>query len=155
MIDFMSNPQDLKFKETLTNKCLKSYTIDSIFDAYTAFDGNSYLASSLLSSYNIEIYNLANNSVTAVLKGLTSQLYIIRHYAQYSTSIDYLLATSTGKTLKVWNLKTYSECLTINNCHYGSYMYSSLLLFDDINKQNYVVTCSPNDYIKLWNFFFI
>ena len=31
-------------------------------------------------------------------------------------------------------------------------MYSSLLLFDDINKQNYVVTCSPNDYIKLWNF---
>ena len=152
MIDFMSNPQDLKFKETLTNKCLKSYTIDSIFDAYTAFDGNSYLASSLLSSYNIEIYNLANNSVTAVLKGLTSQLYIIRHYAQYSTSIDYLLATSTGKTLKVWNLKTYSECLTINNCHYGSYMYSSLLLFDDINKQNYVVTCSPNDYIKLWNF---
>ena len=152
MIDFMSNPQDLKFKETLTNKCLKSYTIDSIFDAYTAFDGNSYLASSLLSSYNIEIYNLQNNSIAAVLKGLNSQLYIIRHYAQYSTSIDYLLATSTGKTLKVWNLKTYSEYLTINNCHYGSYMYSSLLLFDDINKQNYVVTCSPNDYIKLWSF---
>lgn len=152
VIDFMSNPQDLEFKETLTNKCLKSYTIDSIFDAYTAFDGNSYLASSLLSSYNIEIYNLQNNSISAVLKGLTSQLYIIRHYAQYSTSIDYLLATTTGKSLKVWNLKTYSECLTINNCHIGSYMYSSLLLFDDKEKNNYVVTCSPNDYIKLWNF---
>jgi WD40 repeat protein len=31
-------------------------------------------------------------------------------------------------------------------------MYSALLLFDDINKKNYVVTSSPNDYIKLWDF---
>ena len=102
----MSNPQDLKYKETLSNKCLKSYTIDSIFDAYTAFDGNSYLASSLLSSYNIEIYNLQNNSLASTLKGLNSQLYIIRHYANYTTSIDYLLATSTSKSVKVWNLKS-------------------------------------------------
>ena len=31
-------------------------------------------------------------------------------------------------------------------------MYSALLLFDDVNNNNYVVTCSPNDYIKLWSF---
>ena len=151
-VDFLSNPQDLKFKETLTNKCLKSYTIDSIFDAYTAFDGNSYLASSLISSHNIEIYNLQNNTLVSTLTGLSAQLYIIRHYANYSTSTDYLLATSTAKSVKVWNLKTYTECLTINNCHYGSYMYSALILFDDLNKNNYVVTCSPNDYIKIWDF---
>ena len=151
-VDFLSNPQELKFKETITNKCLKSFTIDSIFDAYTAFDGNAYLASSLSSSYNIEIYNLQNNSLQATLKGLYNQLYIIRHYAQYSTNTDYLLSTTTGKTLKIWNLKTYTEYLTIKNCHSGAYMYSALLLFDEINKKNYVVTSSPNDYIKLWNF---
>ena len=152
LLDFMSNPQELKFKETITNKCLKNYTIDCIFDAFTAFDGNCYLASSLTSSYNIEIYNLDNNQLTTTLKGLLTQLYIIRHYPQYSTSIDYLLSSTTSKTIKVWNLKTYKECLTINNCHYGSYMYSALLLFDDVNKTNYVVTSSPNDYIKVWNF---
>ena len=151
-VEFSGNPQELKFKETLTNKCLKSYTIDSIFDAYTAFDGNSYLASSLLSNYNIEIHNLEDNSLVTVLKGLSSQLYIIRHYAQYSTSIDYLLSTSTSKMVKVWNLKTYTEYLTIKNCHSGSYMYSALLLFDDVNNTNYVATSSPNDYIKLWSF---
>ena len=151
-VDFLSNPQELKFKETITNKCLKSFTIDSIFDAYTAFDGNAYLASSLSSSYNIEIYNLQNNSLQSTLKGLYNQLYIIRHYAQYSTNTDYLLSTTTGKTLKIWNLKTYTEYLTIKNCHSGAYMYSALLLFDEINKKNYVVTSSPNDYIKLWNF---
>ena len=151
-VDFISNPQELKYKETITNKCLKSFTIDSIFDAYTAFDGNAYLASSLSSSYNIEIYNLQNNTLQSTLKGLYNQLYIVRHYAQYSTNTDYLLSTTTGKTLKIWNLKTYTEYLTIKNCHSGAYMYSALLLFDEINKKNYVVTSSPNDYIKLWNF---
>ena len=151
-VDFISNPQDLNFKETITTKCLKSYTIDSIFDAYTAFDGNAYLASSLSSTYNIEIFNLQNNSLQATLKGLNNQLYIIRHYAQYSTNIDYLLSTTTGKTVKIWNVKDYTEYLTINSCHQGSYMYSALILFDEANKKNYVVTSSPNDYIKLWNF---
>jgi len=149
---FNSNPQELKFKETITNKCLKSFTIDCIFDAYLAFDGNCYLASSLVSNYNIEIHNLKNNVLVTTLKGLNTQLYIIRHYADYSKSIDYLLATTTGKSVKVWNLNTYNECLTINNCHYGSYMYSALLLFDEYNKKKYVVTSSPNDYMKLWNF---
>ena len=150
--NFETSPQDLKYKETITTKCLKSFAIDSIFDAYYAFDGKCYLASSISSNYNIEIYNLENNSLTKTLKGLNSQLYIIRHYAQYSTQIDYLLSTSTSKSVKIWNLKTYQECLTINNCHSGSYMYSALLLFDDFNNKNYVVTSSPNDYIKIWNF---
>ena len=48
--NFETSPQDLKYKETITTKCLKSYTIDSIFDAYYAFDGKCYLASSILSN---------------------------------------------------------------------------------------------------------
>ena len=59
-IDFMMDPRDLKYKETITNKCLKSFTIDCIFDAFTAFDGNCYLASSHGSPFSIEIYNLLN-----------------------------------------------------------------------------------------------
>ena len=149
---FNTDPQELKYKETITKNCLKSYTIDSLFDAYTAFDGNCYLASSLSSSYNIEIYNLKTNKLTTTLKGLNSQLYIIRHYAQYSTSIDYLLSTTTSKSVKIWNLKTFTEYLTINNCYIGSYMYSALILFDVNNNKNYVVTSSPNDFIKLWSF---
>ena len=149
---FNSNPQDLKYKETITTKCLRSYTIDNIFDAYITFDGNSYLASSLSDTYNIEIYNLQTNKLQKTLKGLNQQLYIIRHYAQYSTNIDYLLATSLAKSVTIWNLKTYTEYLTIKNCHVGSYMYSALLLFDEINNKNYVVTSCPNDYMKLWNF---
>ena len=149
-IDFMMDPRDLKYKETITNKCLKSFTIDCIFDAFTAFDGNCYLASSHGSPFSIEIYNLLNNKVVATLN-ILKQIYIIRHYAQFSKRIDYLLTTTTEKSIKIFNLNTFKEHLTINNCYTGTYMYSALLLFDDLGVKNYVVTSSPNDYIKFWN----
>ena len=149
-IDFMMDPRDLKYKETITNKCLKSFTIDCIFDAFTAFDGNCYLASSHGSPFSIEIYNLLNNKVVATLN-ILKQIYIIRHYAQFSKRIDYLLTTTTEKSIKIFNLNTFKEHLTINNCYTGTYMYSALLLFDDLGLKNYVVTSSPNDYIKFWN----
>ena len=151
-MDFESLPQDLKYKETITTKCLKSFTIDSLFDAYLAFDGNCYVASSHLIINNIEIFNLQNNSLAATLKGINAQIYIIRHYAQYSTNTDYLLSTLVSKSVKIWNLNTYQEYLTIKDCHNGSYMYSALLLFDNFNNKNYVVTSCPNDFVKIWNF---
>ena len=150
-IDFVMDPKDLKYIETITNKCLKSYTIDCLFDAYTAFDGNCYLASSHGSPFSIEIYNLSNNKLTATLSVL-KQIYIIRHYAQFTKRIDYLLTTTTEKSVKIYNLNTFTEYLTINNCYTGTYMYSALLLFDDFNNKNYIVTSSPNDFIKIWNF---
>ena len=149
-IDFMMDPRDLKYKETITNKCLKSFTIDCIFDAFTAFDGNCYLASSHGTPFSIEIYNLSNNKVAATLN-ILKQIYIIRHYAQFSKRIDYLLTTTTEKSIKIFNLNTFKEHLTISNCYTGTYMYSALLLFDDLGVKNYVVTSSPNDYIKFWN----
>ena len=150
-IDFNSDPKDLKYKETITSKCLKSYTIDCIFDAYTSFDGNCYLASSHGTPYRIEIYDLSNNKLTATLNVL-KQIYIIRHYAQFSKRIDYLLTTTTDKSIKIFDLNTFKEYITINNCYAGTYMYSALLLFDDLGLKNYVVTSSPNDFIKIWNF---
>ena len=151
-IDFTMDPRELKYKETITNKCLKSYTIDCIFDAFTAFDGNCYLASSHGAPYSIEIYDLSDNKLKATLNVL-KQIYIIRHFAQFSKRIDYLLTTTTEKSIKIFNLNTFKEYLTISNCYTGTYMYSALLLFDDLGEKNknYVVTSSPNDYIKFWN----
>ena len=136
-IDFMMDPRDLKYKETITNKCLKSFTIDCIFDSHGT-------------PFSIEIYNLSNNKVAATLN-ILKQIYIIRHYAQFSKRIDYLLTTTTEKSIKIFNLNTFKEHLTISNCYTGTYMYSALLLFDDLGVKNYVVTSSPNDYIKFWN----
>ena len=150
-IDFDSDPTELKYKETITNKCIKSYTIDCLFDAYIGFDGNCYLASSRITPFSIEIYNLLNNKVTATLN-VKTQIYIIRHFAQFSKRMDYLLTTTTDKSIKIYELKNYQQIMSINNCYKGNYMYSALLLFDDLGNQNYIVSSSPNDYIKIWNF---
>ena len=150
MIDFAMDPRDLKFKETITNKCLKSFTIDCLFDAYTAFDGNCYLASSHGNPYSIEIYNLSNNVLTSTLN-VAKQIYIIRHFSHFTKKTDYLLTTTTEKSVIIYNVNNYTECLTISNCYTGTYMYSALLLFDDLTNKNYIVTSSPNDFIKFWN----
>ena len=150
--DFRTNPLKLKYKETLTNKTTKSYTINNTFDVYSTFDGNCYLAASVNGSNYIEIYSLKSNALTTTLKESKQQIFIIRHYAQKSTKTDFLLSTNTAKNANVWNLKNYNLILSIKNCHTGSYIYSALILFDEVINKGYVVTSSPNDFIKIWDF---
>lgn len=146
---FTSEPEDLKYHETLTTKSPKSYTIDSLFDVFNAFDGNCYLATLVSSKNDIEVYDLKLNSLRATLKGHVSHPYIVRHFPQYFTGTDYLLSTSTSKDVRVWNLNSFTIYQTVKNCHSGTYLYSALLLFDD--SHNYIVTTCPNEYMKLWN----
>ena len=148
---FQSDPNKLIFKQDLSTKSQKSYTIDSIFAVYTAHDGNTYLAVPL-STFVIEIINLKTNKVHKTLAGHTQHLFIVRHFYQKKTQTDFLLSTSNERCVKVWNLRTYTCQLSISHCHTGLYLYSALLLFDDENDESYVVTSCPNEYMKLWDF---
>ena len=148
---FVSNPNKLVFKQDISIKSQKSYTIDSVFAVYTAHDGNTYLAVPLV-TYAIEIINLKTNKVHKTLTGHNQHLFIVRHFYQKKTQTDFLLSTSNERSVKVWNLRTYTCKLTISHCHTGLYLYSALLLFDDANDQSYVVTTCPNEYMKLWDF---
>ena len=150
---FKSNPEKLKFKETITNNCLKSYTIDNIFDAFSAFDGNVYVAHTVYSNNNVEVINLKDNSLKATLKGATDVIYMVKHFPDYTTCTDYLLSTTTSKSFIIWNLKDSSIHLNIKTNHVGKYMYSSSIFFDDINNKTYVLTSSPSDYMKLYDFY--
>lgn len=149
---FSTNPATLVFKEDLSIKGQKSYTIDSVFAVFIAVDGNTYLATGDSNSpYNIEVINLKTKAIK-LLSGHTQHIYIVRHFLQRKTSIDYLISTSSEKNCKIWNLQTYTCYLTLSSCHSGLYLYSALLLFDDHNNQNYIVTSSPNEFMKLWDF---
>ena len=149
--EFLINPLELKYKETITKKSAKNFAIDSLFDAFIAFDGNCYLASSCNSPFAIEIYNLSSNALTATFN-ILKQILIIRHFPQVSTKTDYLLTTTIEKSVKIYNINTFKEYLTINNCYKENNIYSALILFDEVNNKNYVVTSSPKDFIKFWSF---
>ena len=96
--------------------------------------------------------NLKDSKIVHSLKGHSAHIYIVRHYFQRKSSTDFLISTSSERKVKVWNLKTYECHITLNKCHTGTYLYSALLLFDNINNLNYIVTSCPNEYMKLWDF---
>ena len=147
---FKSDPNKLKFNKNLYTKCQKSYTIDSVFTAFQAKDGNCYLATPNNSNYNIEIYDLQKDEVTKVLKGHKTLIYIVRHYFQHSSQKDFLISTCSEKKCIVWDLSVYQSLFVLDNCHKGIYLYSALLLFH--RDENYIITSSPNEYIKVWDF---
>ena len=78
---FVSNPNKLVYKQDISIKSQKSYTIDSVFAVYTAHDGNTYLAVPLV-TYAIEIINLKTNKVHKTLTGHNQHLFIVRHFYQ-------------------------------------------------------------------------
>ena len=147
---FTSNPCDLKYKQDITDKCQKSYTIDSVFSCYTLHDGGCFVAWAN-STHVIEIFDLKSNSVFKQLTGHTQHVYIVRHFFNRKTSTDYLLSTSYERNVKVWSLKDYTCLVTIPQCHTGYYLYSSLILFDDSLSLSYIVTSAPNELTKVWD----
>ena len=149
---FKTNPSTLKFKIDLSTKTQKSFTIDNVIPVYVGYDGNSYLAAPISTTFEIEIMNLKDSKIVHSLKGHSAHIYIVRHYFQRKSSTDFLISTSSERKVKVWNLKTYECHITLNKCHTGTYLYSALLLFDNINNLNYIVTSCPNEYMKLWDF---
>ena len=149
---FKTNPSTLKFKIDLSTKAQKSFTIDNVIAVYVGYDGNSYLAAPISTTFEIEIMNLRDNKIVHSLKGHSAHIYIVRHYFQRKSSTDFLISTSSERKVKVWNLKTYECHITLNKCHTGTYLYSALLLIDNINNLNYIVTSCPNEYMKLWDF---
>lgn len=149
---FNSNPQKLKFKKDITDKLQKSYTIDSVFCAFTTFDGRSYVAWGC-PTFTVEIFDLLQDKLIKSLSGFNQHIYITRHFFDNMKKKDYLLSTSYSKSCKIWDCQDFSNVLTIQNCHSGSYLYSALLIFDpQFSESPLALTVAPNENIKVWDF---
>jgi WD40 repeat protein len=146
---FYTNPSDLKFKMEVTDKCQKSYTINSVFCAFTTFEGYAYVAWAS-QNFSVEVFDLRANVIAKSLTGHTQHVYIVRHFFNTKNKIDYLVSTSYERSCRVWNANNFSLVLNIPSCHTGYYLYSALLVFDQLDNKSYVVTCAPNEFSKVW-----
>ena len=149
---FTKQPHQLKFKENLSIKASKEYTIESTFAVFTAQDGDTYLVSPSTSSFVIEVTNLKGNKPHGVLSGHTNRVYIVRHFLHRNKSTDYIISTSSDRSVRVWNFNKMQCHIHLEKCHQGSYLYSALLLFDDFGEDNYIVTSCPNEFMKMFSF---
>jgi WD40 repeat protein len=146
---FTSDPKELKYKKDITDKCQKSYTIDSVFTVFTSLEGKNLVAWGN-ATFVIEVYDLSTDSIVNTFSGHTSHIYIVRHFRK---TCDYLLSTSYERNCKVWNLKNNSCVATVNSCHSGYYLYSALIIFDELKDSTpFIVTTAPNEFTKIWDF---
>ena len=149
---FHIKPNQVTFKKDISDKLQKSYTIDSVFCAFNTIDGKGYVAWGC-PTFTVEIYDLKQEKVVKSLPGFTHHIYICRHFYDDNAKKDYLLATSYSKNCKIWDCSNFTNILTIQNCHTGSYLYSGLIVFDSLFTESpLVVTVAPNENIKIWDF---
>jgi len=149
---FNSNPKNFIYKKDITDKLQKSYTIDSVFCAFTTFDGKCYIAWGC-PTFTVEVYDLIQDKLVKSLTGFSQHIYITRHFFDKIPKKDYLLSTSYSKICKVWDCQNFSNIVTIKNCHTGAYLYSGLIIFDSsFVSSPLVLTVAPNENIKVWDF---
>ena len=72
-----------------------------------------------------EIYDLEKGKIiNTISRAHIQTIFSCRHYTDTKKRIDYLISSSYDRTVKVWDLKTFSHITVIINAHSGYYIYS-------------------------------
>lgn len=162
---FESDPIKLTTKIQITDKVQKSYTIDSVFTAFTTSDDKSFAAVAN-QTYLIDVYSFNSELAFEFLQSLKSHaqhVFTIRHFYDCRNNSDYLLSTSYDKTVILWkynlNKGIFDLLQVIDTGHGGLYIYSGLVLFDNTDTQSeslpekstYILSSVPNEQIRIFS----
>jgi WD40 repeat protein len=150
-IRFASDPNKLIYKGDLCNTAHKFNSIDKVFCAFKSFSGESYVVWGT-PIYSLEFFNIEKNQIINTIKEAHMNIiFSCRHYPDKKNKIDYIITSSYDRNVKIWNLKSFSYNL-ITNTHNNNYIYSVCLLFEENENKSYVITSSPSDFMKVWDF---
>jgi len=150
-IRFSSNPMNLIYKGDLCSTAHKFNSIDKVFCAFKSFSGDSYVVWGT-PIYSIEFFNIEKNKIINTIKEAHMNIiFSCRHYPDKKNKIDYIITSSYDRNVKIWNLKSFSYNLIVNT-HNNNYIYSVCLLFEENENKSYVITSSPSDFMKVWDF---
>ena len=133
------------------NFCM--YDLDNSFAVFTAKNGQLYLIYPLLKSFIC--YDLIDEEIVTTIKN-AHEFYVLNfRYIYDSFSNRDLVQTISGEdnNLKLWNIENW-ECLVNINANSYGIMFSSCFLYDDISKQNLLVSsnCTGTNYIQIFDF---
>ena len=151
-IKFTKDAKELIYKEDICSSAHKTNSIDKVFCAFKSFSGESLVVWGT-PQYNIEFYDLEKGHIKKTIQKAHNQtIFSCRHYPHIKNRIDYLITSSYDRTVKVWDIKTFSYIVNISNAHSGYYIYSVSILCDEKDDTNYIITSAPNEYMKIWDF---
>ena len=151
-LKFSKDPKDFVYKEDICSSAHKTNSIDKVFCAFKSFSRESLVVWGT-PQYNIEFFDLDKGKIIkTIIRAHNQTIFSCRHYSDIKNRIDYLITSSYDRTVKVWDLKTYSYIINITNAHSGYYIYSVSILCDEKENANYIITSAPNEYMKVWDF---
>ena len=151
-LKFSKDPKDFVYKEDICSSAHKTNSIDKVFCAFKSFSRESLVVWGT-PQYNIEFFDLDKGKIIkTIIRAHNQTIFSCRHYSDIKNRIDYLITSSYDRTVKVWDLKTYSYFINISNAHSGYYIYSVSILCDEKENANYIITSAPNEYMKIWDF---
>ena len=151
-LKFTKDPKDFVYKEDICSSAHKTNSIDKVFCAFKSFSRESLVVWGT-PQYNIEFYDLDKGKIIkTIIRAHNQTIFSCRHYSDIKNRIDYLITSSYDRTVKVWDIKSYSYFINISNAHSGYYIYSVSILCDEKENANYIITSAPNEYMKIWDF---
>ena len=138
---FTKDPQNLKFKKDIINSNTSSGWND-LFEVFLSYiDQKEYIASPNKDNYNIDIISLDDSKLITELKGHVNDVRTIRYFINKSFN-EYLISADDDKLVIVWDVTNDYGALHLIETYYTDCIYSCLLLFDDIENKNYIITSS-------------
>ena len=133
------------------NYCM--YDLDNSFSIFKLKNGHLYIVYPLLNSFLC--FDLIDEVLIATIKNAHDFYVLNFRYLYDSFTKRDLIQTISGEdnNLKLWDVETW-ECLIDINANQFGIMFSACFLYDDIEKQNFLVSsnCTGNNYIQVFDF---
>lgn len=141
-INFYENPENLVFKEFLTNNHSNSGWLRE-FALYTSlYDNLEYLVYNNKNNYNLDILRIKDRKIIHYLKCHKTKVSVIRYFIQNKNNKEYLLSCDESRLVCCWDISSYTLIDSIYT-NYSGYIWDALILFNIIGK-NYIFLPSNN-----------
>lgn len=144
---------NLKLSKTITQSAYISYSLDNTFAAFCSISQEIFIVFGK-KDYSLACFDLLQLKYSKFIPNAHKSLIIsIRHYLNKKEKKDYLLSGSIGDNcVKVWDFEDWACICNIPNAYSKSDMFSFCILFDELDDNNYILTSSLTECIKIWNF---
>jgi hypothetical protein len=139
IIKFEKDPHDLKYKLDITNTNDSCGSSD-IFEVFTSYiDKKVYIASKNV-DFNIDIFTLLDNQKIKSLSGHNSSISTIRYFINNKDYNEYLISADHNYLVILWDITNNYNIKYKIETEYDEIIYSCLLVFPEINDDNFIVT---------------
>ena len=153
---FNSDPRKLTFNTEITQNCsCARWTVTHSFDVFKSiFDEYLIVYGNNSKNYSIEFYNITNkklNENLTINNPHSDKIVNIKHYYYELNKQDFILSSSQDKSIKLWELFSLKNLLTINHFSESIYILCEKIFFNDRIQNDYYIITSADQELKIWN----